>query len=187
MPLAPRVHHRAYRDAQYTRTFKTVFSHALFALMKRTCVDSDKVTGMLDVRLSDSEVDSDPSNYGNDVRMKVTRPVRILVADPSRVRVRVYWSEMVKGAPARLIRRGARTSSSSRKATLVDRRRLFTGCGGWTAVAARNVDPGFRAVAGRCPFAWERAVAHGERRAEVALTRWWPPPKPSQPAARSRD
>ncbi|WP_232484257.1 hypothetical protein [Burkholderia ubonensis] len=97
MPLDRRVHHRAYRDAQYTRIFKTVFSHALFALMKRTCVDSDKVTGMLDVRLSDSEIDSDPSNYGNDVRMKVTRPVRILVADPSRVRVRVDWSEMVKG------------------------------------------------------------------------------------------
>lgn len=97
MPLDRRVHSRAHRDELYARTFKTVFSHALFALMKGRCVDDDKATGMLDVRLSDSEIDSDPSNYGNDVRMKITRPVRILLANPSRVRVRVDWSERVKG------------------------------------------------------------------------------------------
>jgi hypothetical protein len=55
---------------------------------------------MLDVRLWDSEIDSDLSNYGNDVQLKITQPVRVLQASPSRVRVRVDGAEIVKGNAA---------------------------------------------------------------------------------------
>jgi hypothetical protein len=96
-PVDPAVHSRAYRDETYTRTFRPLFSHSLFAKMRDSCVGETRATGMLDARLWDSEIDSNPSNYGNDVRIKITQPVHILQASPSRVRVRVDWAEILKG------------------------------------------------------------------------------------------
>jgi hypothetical protein len=97
-PVDPREHNRQFRDEAYTRTFKPLFSHSLFAGMRDSCVGEAKATGMLDVRLWDSELDSDPSNYGNDVRLKITQPMRMLQASPTRVRVRVDWAEILKGS-----------------------------------------------------------------------------------------
>jgi hypothetical protein len=99
-PVDPKVHSRAFREAAYMRTFKGIFSHSLFAHMYDSCVGNSKATGMLDVRLWDSEIDTDPSNYGNDVRLKITQPLRIVQAGPLRVRVRVDWAEIVKGSAA---------------------------------------------------------------------------------------
>jgi hypothetical protein len=99
-PVDSRVHNRAFREEAYTRTFKPLFSRSLFAKMLNSCVGETKATGMLDVRLWDSEIDTDPSNYGNDVRLKITQPVRVLQASPSRIRVRVDWAEIVKGSAA---------------------------------------------------------------------------------------
>ena len=90
---------REFRAEAYTRIFKPLFSHSLFDEMRTSCVGNAKATGMLDVRLWDSEIDSDPSNYGSDVRLKITQPVRVLQASPSRVRVRVDWAEVVKSSP----------------------------------------------------------------------------------------
>jgi hypothetical protein len=98
-PVDPRVRNREYRAEAYTRIFKPLFSRSLFDEMRKSCVGDAKATGMLDVRLWDSEIDSDPSNYGNDVRLKITQPVRVLQASPSRVRVRVDWAEIVKNGP----------------------------------------------------------------------------------------
>ena len=98
-PIDPRAYNREFRADAYTRVFKSLFSDSLFHEMRTACVGNAKAIGMLDVRLWDTEIDSDPSNYGGDVQLKITRPVRILQASPSRVRVRVDWAELVKGSP----------------------------------------------------------------------------------------
>ena len=96
-PIDPVARNREFRADAYTRLFKPLFSHSLFDEMRAPCVGSAKATGMLDVRLWDSEIDSDPSNYGRNVRLRITQPVRVLQAGPSRVRVRVDWAELLKG------------------------------------------------------------------------------------------
>ncbi|QGZ62881.1 hypothetical protein FAZ98_05135 [Paraburkholderia acidisoli] len=95
-PVDSRVRNRAFREEAYTRTFKPLFSRSLFAAMHTSCVGDATATGMLDARLWDSEIDTDPSGYGNDVRLKITQPVRILQASPSRIRLRVDWAEITK-------------------------------------------------------------------------------------------
>ncbi|MEM5424528.1 hypothetical protein [Paraburkholderia ferrariae] len=96
-PVDPRVRNREFRLEAYTRIFKPLFSRSLFDKMRKSCVGDVKATGMLDARLWDSEIDSDPSNYGNEARLEITQPVRILQVNPSRVRVRIDWAEIVKG------------------------------------------------------------------------------------------
>lgn len=98
-PIDPAARNSEFRAEAYTRIFKPLFSHSLFDEMRTFCVGNTKATGMLDVRLWDSEIDSDPSNYGRDVRLKITQPVRVLQASSSRVRVRVDWAELIKSNP----------------------------------------------------------------------------------------
>lgn len=94
-PTDPRVHSKAFRDQSYTRIFKPIFSSSLFERMKQSCVLAGDANGMLDIRVWDSEIDTAPSGYGNDVRLKLTRPVTIIQATSNHVRARVDWAEFI--------------------------------------------------------------------------------------------
>ncbi|CAE6792929.1 hypothetical protein [Paraburkholderia nemoris] len=106
-PTDLRVRSKAFREQSYTRIFKPIFSRSLFERMKQSCVLAGNATGMLDIRVWDSGIDSDSSHYGNDVNLKLTRPVTMVQATSDHVRVRVDWAEFI--GPSRRVYTVGRT------------------------------------------------------------------------------
>jgi len=89
-------YNRAFRGQEYTKTYGPVFSKDLFNLIKPLCVNDKQFSGMPDFRMQDKDADSDPS-FSDEIYLKITKPITLLLASKNMIRARVDWSESAKG------------------------------------------------------------------------------------------